>query len=193
MIRLTADGSADVRSAACEFLGKAEANDAEEAIRKCLDDDAWVVRRSAVEALERISGGKYMPEITALLKDSNEAVRDSVKKYAAKHIKSALGDIENFLKSGNRLVQKDSVEILEVSGYDKQMLDDMLSESAEARKKATDILSAMIKAGARFGMECDLKGYSDDKCNKILNIVSSLDNNLAEEIKERLKSKTLRK
>ena len=184
--KMTEDASDDVRSAACEFLGEMGDAAYADTVRKCLVDPAWTARNSAVIALEKLSGEACVVDVLSLIEDDAPPVRNSVKIVASKHIDNTLDLIEKYLRKDEISIRKDSVEILEESGYDIKMLDDVISEDSRIRERATGLLDAMIKAGAHFGLESDLESFPDEKRDKILEVISSIDKDLAEHIKLKL-------
>ena len=186
---LTKDASADVRSAACEFLGELKDKAHVPSVEKCLDDRAWSVRSSAANALGKISGEECISKIFPLLGDSVSTVRNSVKAAISPHLEKALDKIEAALRKGSVTMQKASVELLEESGYDKKVLTDVLFPDPEIKKRAVGLLDAMIKAGAHFGLESVLKDQPEGDRDEILNVISSLDKELAEHIKLKITDK----
>ena len=184
---LVNDESADVRAAACEFLGELGDRSAKDAVGRCLKDDAWIVRVNAVKAFEKILKKECVPEIMPLIKDNNQVVRDTVKRIAEDYIEEDIGYIDGFLHESGQKVRKDCVEILEESGYDKKILEDVISENAKIKARAIGLLNGMIKAGAHLGLESDLRAYPKDKQEKILRVIADIDRGAAEHIDKKIK------
>jgi HEAT repeat protein len=186
-LRLTADNSAEIRANACECLGEIAEGQAKDAVAGCLKDDAWFVRLKAVLALEKITGAKSIARIVFLIIDENWFVREAVKEIMAAHIDESISFIEEIFLSGNQQAGQSCLEVLERSGYDKKILEEIFSPSRDIKDKAMRLLAGMIKAGGHLGLEAYLITCGEERRNKITGIIASIDKQRAEHIDKIIK------
>lgn len=187
-LRLTAaDNSAEIRANACECLGEIAEGQAKDAVAGCLKDDAWFVRLKAVRALEKITGAKSTARIACLIIDENWFVREAVKEIMAAHIEESIPFIEEIFLSDKKKAGQSCLEVLERSGYDKKILEEIFSPSRDIKDKAMRLLAGMIKAGGHLGLEAYLITCGEERRNKITGIIASIDKQRAEHIDKIIK------
>ena len=184
---LTGDTSDDVRAAACECLGKIGSGEAKDTVVRCFSDKVWFVRMHAVRALSAILGKESIPEIVTLLKDKTWLVRDAVKKTMVHNIDAALPYLERLIHEGGDMLKKDCVEVLEDSGYLLILFKKLLSENAEAKNKAVNLLKEIMNSGAHLGLESALAGLGEETQKRILQIISDIDKALSEHIDKKIR------
>jgi len=184
---LCLDKSDEVRSAACECLGKLEAKDARQILIKALKDNSWVVRMGAVRALTQIFGKEAIGEIAPLIDDNAWSVRDSVKKAFTYYIREALPYLEAHMCDKQEGCKIDCAETFEEAGYFEVLFEDILSGDANAKAKAVSLLKCIIKSGIHFGIEAVLSAFEKNAYEKLLQEISNIDTALAEHIDKKVK------
>lgn len=113
---LTQDESEEVRAAACECLGEFGKKESKETLIKCLEDEFWLVREQAVEALSDVLGKDCLPEIIKMINDPSLSVIDAVKDVIIEHIDAAMPYIEKFLSGTDEVAKRTAREALDLSG-----------------------------------------------------------------------------
>lgn len=182
--RLVLDPSADVRSAACDCIGRLGDSTAKDEIVGRLDDDAWFVRMNAVRALSRISAGDAIPKIILLLSDPALLVKESVKAAVANNIEAAIPYIGNILETGDILSKQEMIEALEASGYLKKLLDAIAYKEPGESVKAFGLLKSMLEASVRFGVGSAAERYDRSGRTRILNAVRRINPELSARIEK---------
>jgi len=104
--KMASDDSAEVRSAACEYLGLSGNKGTKEIIQKCLKDRQWQVRQSAVTAISNLLGDECIPLVINMLNDGSLSVIDAVKKVITRHIDAVMPFIPAFLKGPDEFAKK---------------------------------------------------------------------------------------
>lgn len=113
--KLTRDASAEVRAGACDCLGSMGEEGAKDALRRCLKDDSWLVRRYAVSGLAGAIGDDAVPEVINLINDASWSVVDAVKDVMSEHLKAALPYMEKFMAGEDYIPKKYSIMALEAA------------------------------------------------------------------------------
>ncbi len=177
---LTDDASPDVRAAACECLGILGKKEVKTILLKHLYDKVWFVRMQAVRALSKIAGAECFPELIKLMtEDSSSFVKESVKNAIISDIEKVIPYIERCFESDAVVVKKYCVDALVDSNYISKMLGNILSGKPEIRDDAKRLLRGMIKSKLYFGLKKSLDVLSSHSQERILEIVSGIDQRLA--------------
>jgi len=113
---LVKDDLAEVRSAACECLGKIGESADKAVLAKCLKDDSWLVRASAIKALEELLGKDSVPIIIGSAGDPSLSVIATLEDALAAHIDTAMPYMQKFLDSEDIAARKVATEVLNRSG-----------------------------------------------------------------------------
>ncbi|MDD5196865.1 MAG: HEAT repeat domain-containing protein [Candidatus Omnitrophica bacterium] len=172
---LTRDKSAEVRASACVCLGEFGRKGSAGAIVKCLTDDFWMVRASAVKALFKVLGKEGLPEIMARINDGSLSVIESVKALMAGNIEICLPYVEDFLYGEDEMARRTSVEALEASGYIIKLFRDILTGREKDKDAAMYLLKGLIVSCAYAGLEVSLLNFSLDERRRILDIIRDID------------------
>jgi len=171
---LTRDKSEEVRSAACECFGELGKKEAKDALSRCLKDDAWVVRVSAVKALVQIFGKDCFAEVVPLINDGSLSVIDALKDIMAAHIEAALPYIEDFLYGEDGIAKRTAVEALEASGYVTKIFEHILRGGDKEKNLALKLLGGLLKSKARFGIEASLMDFDEEERKNLSGVINSL-------------------
>lgn len=171
---LTFDGSEEVRAAACECLGAIGNRGVENSLSRCLKDDSWLVRVSALKAFSQILGKDCLPEALKLINDGSLSVIDAVKDVVAENIEAALPYIEKFLSGEDGIAKRMSVEALEISNYIVEILKGVLSPDSSRKTASLKLLEGMIKSGARFSLEAASNNFEPDSRNRLLEVINNI-------------------
>jgi HEAT repeat protein len=187
---LTRDRSADVRAAACECLGVLAKREAREVLMGCLKDEAWFVRMFAVRALGVIFGSESLELVAGLIDDASWPVKESVEKILARHIEKALPYLERCLVSPDGLTRASCVSAFVDAVYIPKILEDILDGSLQARELAQRLLEELIRSNFYFGLKKAVDGLQAHHREKILQVVSGIDGELARKLQSEDKNKT---
>ena len=180
------DASDDIRAAACEFLGETTATQAVSVLTAKLDDRAWFVRLHAIRALEKITAADSLKHVFDVLDDKSWTIRNEAKNIAIKHITGSLPFIETLLKAGNDMQRHLCLEILDLSGYTRQIIT-RLGQGENARKEKDEVLfRSMVISGAFSGIVAAVKTMSDPEKDRIIDIVETIDQSKAQKIAQKL-------
>ncbi|MDD5027242.1 MAG: hypothetical protein PHV58_01950, partial [Candidatus Omnitrophica bacterium] len=145
------------------------------AIVKCLTDDFWMVRASAVKALFKVLGKEGLPEIMARINDGSLSVIESVKALMTGNIEIFLPYVEDFLYGEDEMARRTSVEALEASGYIIKLFRDILTGRQEDKNAAMYLLKGLIVSCAYAGLEVSLLNLAPDERRRILDIIRDID------------------
>jgi hypothetical protein len=172
---LTKDESAQVRASACDCLGEFGRKSSADAIVKCLTDDSWMVRVSAVKSLFKVSGKEGLPKIMARINDGSLSVIESVKALITANIETCLSYVVDFLYGDDEMARRIAVEALEASGHIVKLFRDILSGNKEDKETAEYLLKGLIVSCAYAGLEVSLLSLAADEQKKILGIIKNID------------------
>lgn len=168
------DDDSGVRAAACDCLGEIKDKNTSGTVKKCLTDNAWRVRVSAVVALEKISGPGSIPDIVVRMNDTNTFVREVAKEAIKKHVDIAAPYLEKLIERAVPDIKRECVEIFEASGYLNRVLHNAASGDTERGKEALRLLELMIRAEVYFNFEGVLMNYTAEMRRKVLDMVASV-------------------
>jgi hypothetical protein len=172
---LTKDKSSQVRAAACDCLGEFGRKGPASTLVRCLTDDSWMVRVSAVKALFKVLGKEGLSEIMARINDGSLSVIESVKALISGNIETCLPYVEKFLYGDDEMARRVSVESLEASGYIAQLLKDVLTGQEKDKDTAGRLLKGLIISRAYAGLEVSLSSLPADEQRKLLDIIRKID------------------
>jgi hypothetical protein len=172
---LTRDESADVRASACDCLGEFGKKSSANVLTKCLGDDFWMVRVSAVKALFKVLGQEGLPEIMTRINDGSLSVIESVKALITENIEICLPYVEKFLRGNDEMARRVSVESLEASGYIIKLLKNILTGQDKDKDMEVRLLKGLITSQAYAGLEVSIFSFSVDKQKKLLGIIKGID------------------
>ena len=141
---LMSDPVDEIRAAACECLGKLGDQGVTSSIEKSLIDKSWLVRSHAVMALTKLLGEASIEKIMPLINDSSLTVITSVKIALAANIKNALPYLENIFNGNDNLAKRIAIEALEVSGYIKVILRNVLNGQELKNGQNKNILKSIL-------------------------------------------------
>ena len=181
---LTKDESAQVRASACDCLGEFNSKDSAAAIIKCLTDDFWMVRVSAVKALFKVLGKESLPEIMGRINDGSLSVIESVEALMTSNIVMCLPYVEKFLYGNDEMARRVSVESLEASGYIVKLFRDILTGHEKDKDAAGRLLKGLIISRTYAGLEVSLSSFTKDERGRLLDIIRNIDG-LAADILEK--------
>lgn len=184
--QFTKDKSAEIRSAACECLGASGNKNVVPALEACLKDEMWLVRMSAVKAIERILGTDSISIIIPLIKDNSWFVIDSAKNVIAKHIESAIPPIEKILEGKDELAKKICIEAIETSGYVSRLYRDIFSGDTDKKKRALSILSNILKSSPGYGLQTALYDLNKDEMLAVLQAFKTINKEWVEAVEAKL-------
>jgi len=172
---LTQDKSAQVRASACACLGGFGRKSSADAIVKCLSDDSWMVRVSAVESLFKVSGKEGLPKIIARIDDGSLSVIESVKALITANIETCLSYVVDFLYGDDEMARRIAVEALEASGHIVKLFRDILSGDRKDKETAEYLLKGLIVSCAYAGLEVALLSLAADERREMLGIIRNID------------------
>jgi len=187
--KLLSDPSAEVRSAACDCIGRLKDTTAKNELKERLGDNAWFIRMNAVRALSRTFGKDAIPDIVPLIFDPTLFVKESVKSAITKDIEAAIPYIGRILEEGDPLTKQEVIEALEASGYLKKILDDIAYKSGKDHAAASELLEKMLKASVRFGVGSAAERYNPEGRAKILVAIQKINPDLAGKIEDNWKKR----
>lgn len=166
---LTQDSSPDVRSAACKCLGAIGSAEAQEALKMCLEDDNWQVRREAILALSKIMKDAVIPRIIRFINDASWSVVDAVKEAMTAHIEASLPYIEKFLAAEDEIPKKYSIYALQDSGYLDKLLAELLS--GKPGSMAVNLLKGIVRSKTHYGLDAAIARLAPEEQNKALEML----------------------
>lgn len=179
---LLGDPSPEVRAAVCECLGKSMKEERAKALKKMLKDDSWLVRASAVKAIDGILGGRSVPIIEPLINDGSISVVSSVKDVMSAHIEEAMPYINKYLTGGDAMAKKMSLEAIEESQYLNKIFTIILSGKEPDLNKAIDLLSGMVASGGYMVIEWAFRNFDDEAQTKIIDHIRKTRPELADNV-----------
>jgi HEAT repeat protein len=184
--KLISDRSEEVRAAACDCLGQIGSEESGALIVKCLHDDFWLVRVHAVNALSKILGKNCLQEIISCINDPSLSVIDSIKGVLVEHVESAIPYLDGFLNGKDEVAKRVSIEVLEISGYTKKLLENLSSDNQEIKNRAKRLLEGLILSHAHFGIEGALGGFNPEKREEIIQVIRGIDAAAAKHIEDNI-------
>lgn len=190
---LTQDDSVEVRIASCDCLGELAEKESKDSLMRCLKDVSWRVKAHAIAALSRIVGPRGLPAIIDLIKEDIWLARDSLKNAMIDDIEPFFPYIEQILCSNALALKKDCIEALEESGYLARLLDDVVALNTQVSARAVSLLKGVVASGSHSGLESALFNFSEDKRNRILRILRTIDKPLADHIAIAILNERLKK
>jgi uncharacterized membrane protein len=185
IIQFTRDPSADVRAASCECLGELGNLQAKEALRACLEDEAWFVRMHAVRSLHKLLGSACLAEVIGLISDQSWLVKESVKQVMVEDIAASLSHVLTCLCGGDIESKRVCISALVDSGYVKILLSQLLSLDAQVKDRAIRLLGLLIGSRIHFGLKKTLETFEENEQRKILAVVYTIDKDLVGHIATR--------
>jgi HEAT repeat protein len=185
---LTNDESADIRAAACEYLGNSGCAETAGFLEARLEDDAWFVRIHAIRSLEKLLDDGFSEKLLSCMQDENLTVRETAKGVVTRHMNKAAPRIYELLRDGDESVRKNCLEVIDRSGLTEKLIERILSADESVKYDAMKVFSELVKADSRFGIQGVLEKMPPDDVETILRIVGEIDPGKYEYIR-----KTLRK
>lgn len=176
---LARDKSAEVRASACDCLGEFGKKSSAAAIARCLTDDSWMVRVSAVGAFFKVLGKEALPEIMRKINDGSLSVIESVKSLITGNIEVCLPYVERFLLGNDEIARRVAVEALEASGYVLKLLKDMASSQEKDKIMAERLMRGLIASRAYAGLAGSLLSLPADERGSLLNMIRKTDQEAA--------------
>lgn len=183
--KLTYDGVAEVRAAACLCLGSIAREEAVHELERCLGDDSWLVRVNGITALEKVLGSASVGKIIRLINDGSWSVIEAIKNVMTAHIDVSLPYIEKFFAGEDEIAKRASVLALEDSGYLAILLRKILS--GEEKSQAGRLLEGVVKSNFHFGLEAAIGNFDPDAQVKLIEVIGRMDKPLSEHIDMRIK------
>ncbi len=180
------DKSGEVRAAACTCLGSFGNEQYTKTLTTSLNDTFWLVKTEAAKALSKILGGRCIPIIIKLAKDSSWSVIESIKEMMARHIQASLPYIEKFLREDDPVTSRASVEALGSSGYTINILKDVLHGKGDIKKRADLILTGIVKTNFHFVLESALKNLDIDSRDRILTIIGAVNKSVSDKLSKQI-------
>jgi len=181
---MTQDKNQDVRAAACTCLGELGKPDTQDALLKCLNDEFWLVRTSAVMALSKVMGKDCIPLIIGRINDPSLSVIDSVKNVMAEHMEATLPYIEKFLYGEDEISKRVALEVMGSSGYIEKVLKDILGGNEQEKRRAEYLLKGLVLSRAHSGLQGAILVFPKDKRKELLELVRNIDSAMADHIEK---------
>jgi HEAT repeat protein len=173
--KFVSDEDARVRASACYCLGEFGENGFSGRILKCLNDDSWMVRASAVGAFFKVRGKEGLPEIMGRINDGSLSVIESLKALITNNIEACLFYLEKFLNGNDEMARRVSVEALEASGYTVKLLQILLAGGGREKEISMNLLKGLIASRAYLGLRGALSGFPEGEKRKLLEIIRGVD------------------
>jgi HEAT repeat protein len=168
---MAADRSSDVRAAVCQYLGEHGTTQSSRVLIERLNDPVWFVRMHAVRATGRVMGMNAVPRVVSLFQDEAMPVRESVKSVIVPHMENAFPYLERFVYGEDETARRDAIDVLVESGYVTRLMSQVLSDDPAARRRATELLRAMLESGIFFGLRRVLSGFPEEQQEKISEVL----------------------
>lgn len=185
---LARDESPEVRAAACECIGRSEVKKEEDLLVSAMKDDSWLVRESAIKALNLLLGKDSIQHVIKMSGDGSLSVLDAVKDVMAAHIEEALPYIEKLFQDNDTMAKKISLAALEESGYLIKILNNILVGTEKEKGRLVRLLAGLISSDMHLGVIWALQSFNKEAQASIIKNIQKADEPLADRILEHLRS-----
>jgi HEAT repeat protein len=186
---LTNDESADIRAAACEYLGNSGCVETAGFIEARLEDKTWFVRIRAIRALEKLIGDECAVKSFSLMRDENLTVRETAKSVITRHVHKEENRIYELLRDGDESVRKSGLEIIDRSGLTERLIERILSNDVSVKYKTMEILAELVKADSHLGIQGALEKMSPDDVETALRIIGEIDRDKSAYLRKNLRKR----